>query len=1285
VGDHAQFLIDSADNLEGSESEYSQANVGLADRTESCFQTMDADKLRGNVLLLDSCSTVNLITNKDMIHDVRKAKSPMRVRCNAGIKSNSLQGTLGGFPEPVWYNPSGAANILSLNSVKKHYRVRYDSSKDDAFIVTHSDGREIIFKPTAKGLYALRKTDCNDVDDSGNWAFFNTVAEWKDKYTKREYKAAMQARKVQNIMMHPSSRQYMDISDKNQITNNPVLRAHIQAAEDIFGANLGSLKGKTVTRSGKAVEGRITGVPPEIKHKYQRVSMSIDIMFVNKIPFLITTSRGLHFGTVESIPNRQVPTVTQALKRVCAQYERRGFKVTVVQADPEFEPLQAELGHIQFNFCAQDEHVPDVERFIRTIKDRTRSCYNTLPFSRIPRLVIIRMVYNAVFWLNAFPHRDGASSTLSPRYILTGKQLDFAKHVRTEYGAYVQTHEQHTNDMNSRTLGAICLGPMGNEQGGHYFMSLASGRRIRRHRWTELPMPDDVVTRVTALGRLQGMPRTLTFGDRYGFEITDDTGSVVDDDHDSAYDPDDDSDGDDDDDLGDYPGGDDDDDDSDDDPPDHHHEPEGDDARAAGADEGINQPRLQQDEDNIDDDDDASDQQPGGSDPAEIAGVGNDSQDGNTDSNDAGVSGAQQGIPARAHYSLRPQKARNYDHSYNPKAFKRNDREHQMMIQGLVEATEAPMGDLFMTEQMSLKRGLKMFGKAGADALVAELQQIDYRECIKPTAASELTKQQKRDSLRYLMFLKQKRCGRIKGRGCADGRKQRVYKTKEETSSPTVSTEALFLTSIIDAHEGRQVITLDIPGAFMQSDMDELIHMKLEGAMAELLVRVDPKKYRKFVSKEHGKNVIYVELTKALYGTLQAALLFWENLSSFLVDELGFKINKYDKCVVNKTVDGKQCTIVWHVDDLKLSHVSSSVLEDIVGRIEGRYGKEAPLSVTRGKVHDYLGMTLDFSVDGKVTFSMNDYIENVLDDAPDDKAFAGTAATPAAHHLFDVSSSADKLPAEAMEKFHRTTAKLLYLCKRARPDLQTGVAFLCTRVKQPDTDDWKKLARVVRYLRGTKELNLTLEADGSGAIKWWIDASFAVHQDMRSHTGITMSLGKGSPFSASTRQRLNTKSSTEAELVGVDDGMSLITWVRRFMTEQGFVVNDNVVYQDNQSAMLLERNGRASSGRRTRHINIKYFFVSDRIKDGELRVEYCPTDDMWGDFFTKPLQGSKFRRQRAIILNIDERIPLPVTSIKSTGPQECVEVRSWADVVGRTDQLNLVQSPKSALMVAAGK
>jgi hypothetical protein len=554
--------------------------------------------------------------------------------------------------------------------------------------------------------------------------------------------------------------------------------------------------------------------------------------------------------------------------------------------------------------------------------------------------------------------------------------------------------------------------------------------------------------------------------------------------------------------------------------------------------------------------------------------------------------------------------------------------------------------------------------------VVEEVKQLEVRKVFIPKVASELTRAEKKAALEYLMYLKQKRCGRIKARGCADGRKQRLYKTKEETSSPTVTTEALFLTSLIDAEERRKVATVDIPGAFMHSDMDELVHVRMSGPMATLLVRVDPAKYRKYLVKDKkGNDVVYVELAKALYGTCQAALLFWENLSSFLIEELGFTLNKYDKCVANKMIDGKQCTIIWHVDDLKMSHVSDAVLDTIIGRLDEKYGKEAPLTVNRGLVHEYLGMTIDFSEDGKVKFIMNDYVENLLDEIPED--MPGHAATPAANHLFRINDKAEKLNEKDSEKYHHLTAKLLYLSKRARPDLQTAVAFLCKRVKQPDVDDWKKLGRCLRYLRGTKELILTLESDGSGAIQWWIDASFAVHPDMKSHTGITMSLGKGSPFSCSTSQKLNTKSSTEAELVGVDDGMPLIIWTRNFLIAQGYKVKDNVVYQDNQSAILLERNGRASSGRRTRHVNIRYFFVTDRVKSGELRIEYCPTGDMWGDFFTKPLQGSAFKRQRAQIMNLPTELPLPITT---TSSQECVGTSSYADVVRGTDRKVVSQS-----------
>ena len=134
-----------------------------------------------------------------------------------------------------------------------------------------------------------------------------------------------------------------------------------------------------------------------------------------------------------------------------------------------------------------------------------------------------------------------------------------------------------------------------------------------------------------------------------------------------------------------------------------------------------------------------------------------------------------------------------------------------------------------------------------------------------------------------------------------------------------------------------------------------------------------------------------------------------------------------------------------------------------------------------------------------------------------------------------------------------------------------------TRVKCPDVDDYKKLERVIKYLCGTPDLALTLEADDMHVVKWWVDASFAVHTDMKSHTGGTMSLGKGSVYSASTWQKLNTKSLTESKLVGVDDVMPLILWTRYFLQVQGYEVKDNKVFQDNQSAMLLEKNGHKSS------------------------------------------------------------------------------------------------------------
>ena len=361
-----------------------------------------------------------------------------------------------------------------------------------------------------------------------------------------------------------------------------------------------------------------------------------------------------------------------------------------------------------------------------------------------------------------------------------------------------------------------------------------------------------------------------------------------------------------------------------------------------------------------------------------------------------------------------------------------------------------------------------------------ELRQVVLMDVMSGRHARDLTQEQKKRALRYLMFLKEKRCGMIKGRGCVDGRPQRLWKNKEDTTSPTVTIESLLLSCMMDAMEKRDVATIDIPSAFMQAFIDELVHIKFDDEIIDLLCEVDPS-LKQYVAYENGKRVLYTKLNKALYGTVQASRLFWERLSSFLIDANGFKRNPYDFCVVNKTVNGKQLTIVWYVDDLKVSHEDPNVVSDAIETLKAEFGKVSDLTIRRGKVHDYLGIEFDFSKIGKVVMSMDGYISDLLEEAPDE-LLKGTGSSPASNYLFNVNPKCERLNTETAAIYHHLTAKLLYLAKRTRPDLLTAVSFLCTRVQAPDRDDWKKLGCCLTYLQYTKGEKYTLAADGSWVV-----------------------------------------------------------------------------------------------------------------------------------------------------------------------------------------------------------
>ena len=636
-------------------------------------------------------------------------------------------------------------------------------------------------------------------------------------------------------------------------------------------------------------------------------------------------------------------------------------------------------------------------------------------------------------------------------------------------------------------------------------------------------------------------------------------------------------------------------------------------------------------------------------------------------------------------YGLRPRRDRDYSYRLAQQmdaatSGQSYSTQHQLLQAGNSDEQATPRINpefIFghVMTQMTATAGIKKHGQKAVDALLKEFCQLDDKAVFAAVDAGKLSTQQKLAALRAINLIKEKRDGALKGRSCADGRAQRALYTKEQSASPTVSTDALMISLMIDAKERRDVATADVVGAYLLADMDEYVLLKLTGESVDIMCTVNVK-YKSFVTIEQGKRVLYLQLLKALYGCVRSALL-WYELFSGTLKEMGFELNPYDPCIANKLIEGNQCTIAWYVDDNKISHVKESVVTAIITKIEEKFGK---MTVTRGKQHVFLGMNICFKENGTLSIGMKGYIEEAVAEFGED--VSRPATTPAGRGIFEVDDKALPLEKTKADVYHKVVAKLLYVSHRGRPDIQLAIAFMCTRVSCSTTQDWGKLKRLLQYLSRTMDDVLTIGADSLEKLVTWVDAAYGVHQDMKSHTGGAMSFGRGAVLCKSSKQKLNTKSSTEAELVGASDYLPNTIWVKMFLSAQGYNVKESRFLQDNQSAMKLEINGRASCGQKSRHIDIRYFFMKDRIKTEGVDVVYCPTEEMLADFFTKALQGSLFIKFKKVIMGEEHVSTLKKPSLapaeERVGGEDNYESKDVASGAnGRTDDVVMTDVNKA--------
>ena len=1094
-----------------------------------------ASGIKKRSILLDNGSTLSLFGNPDMVENIRESNVTLELATNAGtIKSNQIA-DVPGFGT-VWYDKNAIANIFGLSELKKKFRITFDSEKEDAFVVHTGKGKVLKFVCNPEGLYHYEVSKDFIKKQSH---LINTVRENRAGYTQRQFERAKKARELYHNVGTPTIENFKALLKMNAIKNCPVTTEDVNIAEKIFGKDMSSLKGKSTRRSPPAVREDVIEIPSELTTQHKEIDLCIDIMYVNECGFMTTIDRTIKFRSAMAIANRTHDEYYRVLDKILRLYNGAGFVIKTIHCDGEFralmERVKDDLG-VRMNFTNALDHVPEAERNNRTIKERVRAAYHRLPYKAIPRVMIKYLVETQASQMNYFPVKGGISPYYSPRSILGLSTLEYEKHCTVPFGAYVQAnHETNQTSSNApRTLDAIYLKPAMNLQGGHELMDLNSGQVITRARVTQIPVTDVVIRAIERTAEDEGF-KTLKFKNRKGviFHDADWIAGV------------------------DYEEEDQDDQDDDEEYVAQEEDPEDDE------DDDQNYDRI--DEEEIEDlmeevqedlnpnqhgEEDENEEQEGdetariSEEDTEAESQGSETRRSTRTSRPvsrleptmSGQSYLQKGTnKVKKHVTFAEDELRQLEYCHNLISQVKPDDDQNMeydtndamVIARLIQdiTTKVMAHGASFAQQYILQKGLKVFGNKGHEASKKEIDQLHRRTCFAPMNVKDMKPSERKKAQLALMFLTEKRDKSVKGRMVYNGKPTREWLSREDAASPTAALESIMITGVIEAKEERDIMTCDIPNAFIQAvlpkkkpDEDRVV-MKITGVLVDMLVEINPELYSPAVVLENGKKVLYVEVLRAIYGMLEVALLWYKKFREDL-EKIGFEFNPYDPCVANKRVKGSQQTILFHVDDLKSSHMSKRVNYEFEKWLNAKYCKNGKVTSTRGKVHDYLGMQLDYSKKGQLDICMKKYVKNMIEEFPIKMGSKDVARTPAADNLFNFGTGA-KLDTKRSEIFHTTVARGLFLCKRARPDIQQAISVLCTRVKNPNQADWAKLIRMMKYLNGTQDERLTLRVDDLRVVKWYVDASFAVHPDFKSHTGAVMTMGKGAIQSIARKQKLN--------------------------------------------------------------------------------------------------------------------------------------------------------------------
>ena len=1191
--------------------------------------------------IFDTGATGTIIVNANMLSHIESC-TPTNFKGIHGSMTVTRAGQLLDIGL-VHYDPRAGLSVVSASDVLRqghHWEFRKGGTIDEDAFLVHTANHTYTFRHRG-GLYVadlanppvVRHTDAPIARSCSahpaivktpnvTMVYTNslpTTASNAADFTRREVQRSTLARRFQASLGFPPDDKFITALNAGTFLNCDILPADVRRATTIWGPSTAALKGRTTRQRPLP--------PPQAPltlRAFDEQHMHCDLMYVNKQAFLVSITHPVGLMLVSSVDQVSAPVLRQSLRRMFGTLGAKGIRVTQFTSDNErgitalFGDMNA-MG-VSVVTVGPGQHAHTIERAIRTLKETMRSAIFSLPYL-LPDALMPHLVLSSAKKLLLFPSASTRTDRVSPFEAFFGRKADAARDIGPPFGSYCQVSSRTmSSGMEARTIGCLYLEPKMNGTGTHSFMRLDNKAVISANHYVVLPIPDIVTTLVNGWASKNKVHTSLdpafTFHD---VDITLDA-----DDADDTY------------------------------VPVTAHDPDNVDAAPApsqdfplvistqesrGAEEPetaidttvpptvLTGPTEPTDEPQYDDINVIGGEEP----PGEVIGGEDPEPQHGHEHHEPEPTYVPVLTPIRTPVLTR-------SHTQPPAQREPSTRTRRAPERyNLATTVDSMTTENYLQSHMSVSRGLRMFKEKTSVAIEGEVKSLLAKKTFSGVDVSAWSVDKKKKILRSIMNVVEKyhptldekgdrSVDKVKARLCVDGRAQeRDQYRPDEIESPTASISSIFTIAQIAAAEERFVMIGDVGSAYLNASMPmddptKILYMSIEPDVANEIIRQDGT----FAPFQRTNGTLVVQLNKALYGCIESAKLWYQEIASTLIKH-GFTANPRDVCIFNKMVKQTQITIAVYVDDLMMTSTDKKLVLEMEQILLSTYGQ---FRTSSEKSMSYLGCTWDFSERYFVKVSQTGMIQDLVASRERTHVERGTKLTgvplsPGAPYLLDRTPDCPLLNAHDAKIFHTDVATALYLANRTKPTITLAISELCKRVKAPTTEDDKKLDRLICYLRATRDVPLRLGCTMPLRVTVSIDAAFANREEMKSTSGMCVTLGVGHFISSSKVQKLNSKSSTEAEIIAVSDGMNVPLWLADFIAHQGYKPQPVRLEQDNQSCIALLNKGR-STAETTRFIAIRKFWISDYIRNGAINVVYVPTEDMTSDFFTKPVQGAVF-------------------------------------------------------------